>query len=108
MIEAMACATPVVAFEHGSVREVIDHKVTGWIVGGIEEAIRAVRPVIQLERKAVRRRFEQRFTARRMADDYVRLYHSIIAKRSSANVIPMSRALAIRQRAQQRQLQPSA
>jgi glycosyltransferase involved in cell wall biosynthesis len=108
MIEAMACATPVVAFDRGSVREVIDHGVTGWIVGGTEEAIRAVKPVIQLDRKTVRRRFEQRFTARHMADDYVRLYQQVIARRSSANVIPMSRALAIRQGAEQRQLQPSA
>jgi glycosyltransferase involved in cell wall biosynthesis len=108
MIEAMACASPVVAFDRGSVREVIDHGVTGWIVGGTEEASRAVKPVIQLDRKTVRRRFEQRFTARRMADDYVRLYQQVIARRSSANVIPMSRALAIRQGAEQRQLQPSA
>ena len=108
MIEAMACASPVVAFDRGSVREVIDHGVTGWIVGGTEEASRAVKPVIQLDRKTVRRRFEQRFTARRMADDYVRLYQQVIARRCSANVIPMSRALAIRQGAEQRQLQPSA
>jgi glycosyltransferase involved in cell wall biosynthesis len=107
MIEAMACATPVLAFERGSVREVIDTGVTGWIVGGIEEAVRAVKPVIQLDRKAVRHRFEQRFTARRMANDYVRLYRTIIAQRSSANVIPMSRALAIRQGSVQHQLQPS-
>jgi glycosyltransferase involved in cell wall biosynthesis len=101
----MACATPVLAFDRGSVREVIDHGVTGFIVGGIEEALRAIKPAIELDRKAVRRRFEQRFTARRMADEYVRLYHAIIAKRFSANISP---ALAVRQRAEQRQLQPSA
>jgi glycosyltransferase involved in cell wall biosynthesis len=108
MIEAMACATPVVAFDRGSVREVIDHGVTGCIVGGVEEAIRAVKPTLQLDRKTVRRRFEQRFTARRMADDYFRLYRSIIAQRSRANVIPMSRALALRQGSEYRQMQPSA
>jgi glycosyltransferase involved in cell wall biosynthesis len=96
MIEAMACATPVVAFDRGSVREVIDHGVTGWIVGGTEEAIRAVKPTTQLDRKAVRRQFQQRFTARRMANDYIRLYQDIIAQRVGTHVIPMSRALASR------------
>ena len=96
MIEAMACATPVVAFERGSVREVIDHGVTGWLVGSTEDAIRAVKPAIQLDRKTVRHRFEQRFTARRMADDYVRLYQAIIATRS--NAIPMSRPLPFAER----------
>jgi glycosyltransferase involved in cell wall biosynthesis len=108
MIEAMACATPVLAFDRGSVREVIDHRITGWIVDSVEEAIGAARSIVQLDRKAVRRRFEQRFTARRVADDYVRLYRSIIAQRSRANVIPMSRALALRQASDQRQTQPSA
>ncbi len=108
MIEAMACATPVLAFDRGSVREVIDHRVTGWIVGGVEEAIGAIKSTVQLDRKAVRRRFEQRFTARRMADDYIRLYRAMIAQRSRANVIPMARALAIRQGSEQHQMQPSA
>jgi glycosyltransferase involved in cell wall biosynthesis len=108
MIEAMACATPVVAFERGSVREVIDEGVTGCIVGGAEEAVRAVRTAIQLDRKAVRRQFERRFTARRMAADYVRLYEATIAQRSSTNVIPMSRTLAVRPKSDQLHLQPSA
>ena len=104
----MACATPVLAFDRGSVREVIDHRVTGWIVGGVEEAIGAVKSTVQLDRKAVRHRFERRFTARRMAHDYIRLYQAMIAQRSRANVIPMARALAIRQGTEQRQVQPSA
>ena len=108
MIEAMACATPVLAFDCGSVREVVDHRVTGWIVGCVEEAIGAVKATVQLDRKAVRRRFEQRFTARRMADDYIRQYRAIIAHRSRTNVIPMSRAQALRHGSEPRQMQPSA
>ena len=108
MIEAMACATPVLAFDHGSVREVIDQGVTGCIVANVREAIQAVRWTSQLDRKAVRRRFEQRFTTRRMADAYLRLYRTLLAQRSRDNVIPMARALAVRPGAEQRQIQPSA
>ena len=107
MIEAMACATPVLAFDRGSVRQVVDHGVTGWIVDSVEEAIGAVKATVQLDRKAVRRRFEQRFTARRMANDYIRLYQAIIAQRSR-NVVPMARVHALRQGPEQRQIQPSA
>jgi glycosyltransferase involved in cell wall biosynthesis len=107
MIETMACATPVLAFDRGSVREVIDHGVTGCIVANGQEAIQAVRWTSQLDRKAVRRRFDQRFTARRMADDYVQLYRALLAQRSRDNVIPMARALAVRPGAEQRQVQPS-
>ena len=107
MIEAMACATPVLAFGRGSVRQVVDHGVTGWIVDSVEEAIGAVKATVQLDRKAVRRRFEQRFTARRMANDYIRLYQAIIAQRSR-NVVPMARVHAHRQGPEQRQMQPSA
>ena len=107
MIEAMACATPVLAFDRGSVRQVIDHGVTGWIVDNVEEAIGAVKATVQLDRKAVRRQFEQRFTARRMANDYIRLYQAVIAQRSR-NVVPMARVHALRQGSEQRQMQPSA
>lgn len=108
MIEAMACATPVLAFDHGSVREVIDHGVTGCIVGGVQDAIQAVGWTLQLDRKTVRRRFDQRFTARRMAHDYTGLYRAIIAQRSHTNVIPIARALTVRRGSGQRQMQPSA
>jgi glycosyltransferase involved in cell wall biosynthesis len=108
MIESMACASPVLAFDRGSVREVIDHGVTGCIVGSVQEAIQAVKWTLQLDRKAVRRRFEQRFTARRMAEDYIGLYRELIAQRSHANVIPMTRALTVRHGSKHRQLQPSA
>jgi glycosyltransferase involved in cell wall biosynthesis len=96
MIEAMACATPVLAFDRGSVREVIDQGVTGCIVANVQEAIQAVRWASQLDRKAVRRRFDQRFTARRRTDDYVRLYRALLGQRIRDNVVPMARALALR------------
>jgi glycosyltransferase involved in cell wall biosynthesis len=77
MIEAMACGTPVIAFRAGSVPEVIDDGVTGFIVDSEEEAVRAVGRVGKLNRREIRRIFEQRFTARRMADDYVDIYRQL-------------------------------
>jgi glycosyltransferase involved in cell wall biosynthesis len=77
MIEAMACGTPVIAFRAGSVPEVIDDGVTGFIVDSEEEAVRAVGLVGKLKRREIRRTFERRFTARRMADDYVDIYHQL-------------------------------
>ncbi|EFH13148.1 glycosyltransferase, group 1 family protein [Pseudoroseomonas cervicalis ATCC 49957] len=77
MIEAMACGAPVIAFRHGSVPEVIDEGVTGFAVDSMAEAIAAVPRLKSLPRAAVRARFEQRFTARRMAEDYVALYQRL-------------------------------
>jgi glycosyltransferase involved in cell wall biosynthesis len=78
MIEAMACGTPVLAFRCGSVPEIIDENVTGCIVDTIEEAITALPRVIALDRKNVRQRFERRFSATRMAKDYVAVYRSLL------------------------------
>ena len=77
MIEAMACGTPVIAYNHGSVPEVIEDGVTGFIVQNEEEAVAAIRRLPELSRARIRRRFEERFTARRMAEDYVSLYQSL-------------------------------
>ena len=104
----MACATPVIAFDRGSVREVIDPGVTGCIVGSVQEAIQAVSWMLQLDRKAVRRRFDQRFTARRMAEDYIRLYRALYAQRSRANVIAMPRPVSPTRGLEQREIQPTA
>jgi len=79
MIEAMACGTPVLAFQNGSVSEVIDEGVTGYVVKNVEEGILKMGSVLALDRGRVRRRFEERFTATRMAKDYVKLYRSLIA-----------------------------
>jgi glycosyltransferase involved in cell wall biosynthesis len=89
MIEAMACGVPVVAFNHGSVPEVIEDGLTGFIVDDIEGAVRAVERLPALSRAAVRRRFEERFTARRMAEEYVGLYAKLARGR-----LPPVRAVA--------------
>jgi glycosyltransferase involved in cell wall biosynthesis len=78
MIEAMACGTPVLAYRAGSVTEVIEHGVTGLIVDNIDQARVALAQAISMDRRKIRRRFEERFTARRMANDYVRIYRSLV------------------------------
>jgi glycosyltransferase involved in cell wall biosynthesis len=83
MIEAMACGTPVIAYNRGSVPEIIDDGVTGFIVEDEIGAIGAVDRLLQLPRTQVRRRFEERFTARRMAQDYLSVYRSLIEGASS-------------------------
>jgi len=80
MIEAMACGTPVIAFRNGSVPEVIDEGVTGFIVEDEEQAAIAARQLRGLDRARIRRVFEERFTARRMAEDYVTVYRRLIAR----------------------------
>jgi glycosyltransferase involved in cell wall biosynthesis len=78
MIEAMACGTPVMAFRNGSVQEVIDEGLTGFVVEDEEEAVRKLGALLALDRGRVRRRFEERFTAQRMAADYVKIYRSLV------------------------------
>jgi glycosyltransferase involved in cell wall biosynthesis len=78
MIEAMACGTPVIAFNRGSVPEIIDDGLTGFIVEDINGAIGAVDRLGHLSRDKIRRRFEERFTARRMALDYLGVYRSMV------------------------------
>jgi glycosyltransferase involved in cell wall biosynthesis len=77
MIEAMACGTPVIAFASGSVPEVVENGATGFIVEGEAQAIEAVAKLDQIDRRGVRARFEQRFTAKRMTEEYVRHYASL-------------------------------
>jgi glycosyltransferase involved in cell wall biosynthesis len=78
MIEAMACGTPVLAYRAGAVGEVVDEGVTGMIVDNIDQARIASVQVAALDRRKVRRRFEERFTAHRMASDYVRVYRKLV------------------------------
>jgi glycosyltransferase involved in cell wall biosynthesis len=82
MIEAMACGTPVLAFRCGSVPEIVENGVTGQIVDTEEEAIRQLPRVLALDRRAVRRRFEQRFSATRMAKDYLQVYRTLMKRPS--------------------------
>ena len=81
MIEAMACGTPVIAYRGGAVPEVIEEGHTGFIVEGLEDAVEAVRRVPELSRKRCREIFDQRFTAARMAHDYVRVYERLIKRK---------------------------
>jgi len=74
MIESMACGTPVVAYAGGSVAEVMDDGVTGFVVNDIEQAVEAARRVRDLSRARCREVFEKRFTASRMANDYIDVY----------------------------------
>jgi glycosyltransferase involved in cell wall biosynthesis len=88
MIEAMACGTPVIAFRRGSVPEVIDHGVTGLIVETVDEAVEATRRVGELSRRACRETFERRFTAPRMATDYMAVYRRLLSTELHATVRP--------------------
>jgi glycosyltransferase involved in cell wall biosynthesis len=77
MIEAMATGTPTIAFRHGSVEEIIEDGVTGFVVDTIDEAIAAVAKVGSLDRRNIRKRFEERFAIRRVSDAYVSLYEEL-------------------------------
>ena len=78
MIEAMACGTPVIAYLGGAVPEVMEEGHTGFIVKGLEDAVEAVRRVPELSRQRCREVFDQRFTATRMAHDYLGVYQRLI------------------------------
>jgi glycosyltransferase involved in cell wall biosynthesis len=80
MIEALACGTPVVAWRCGSVPEIIEHGKTGFIVETIEEAVNFLEEVKNLNREDCRKSFEERFTARRMAEEYLNVYQRVILK----------------------------
>ena len=81
MIEAMACGTPVIAYHHGAVPEVITEGQTGFIAKDLEDAAEAVHRVSELSRAHCRKIFEKRFTVARMARDYVKLYRRMIDRR---------------------------
>lgn len=90
LIEAMACGTPILAFDHGSVREVIDEGVTGYIVDDVQSAVAALPSVLALDRVRVREQFDERFTAAMMAKNYVALYERALT--SQARALPASRS----------------
>ncbi len=85
MIEAMACGTPVLAFRRGSISEIMEHGVTGAVVDTIEEAITMLPQMLALNRRRIRRAFEQRFTATRMANDYLQVYRSLLKRAATAD-----------------------
>ncbi len=88
MIEAMACGTPVIAFERGSVREVMKDGVSGQIVKTVDEGVAFIHQIDQFDRKRCRQYFEDRFTSRKMAEGYMSLYESqILGAGSSPRII---------------------
>jgi glycosyltransferase involved in cell wall biosynthesis len=90
MIEAMACGTPVIAFNNGSVPEVLEDGLTGFIVENEEEAARAVAKISTLDRDRIRAEFDRRFTAHHMAENYLRLY-SRLAEEPPGRPVPLGR-----------------
>lgn len=84
MIEAMACGTPVLAFRGGSVAEIVEDGITGRIVESVDEAVQAMPSLLALDRMAIRARFEERFSATRMAAEYVKLYQRLLRKRAAS------------------------
>ncbi len=95
MIEAMACGTPVIAYRSGSVPEVIDDGVTGFIVDSEEQAVDATKELARLDRRLVRARFEQRFSASRMAKEYESQYRKLIASSTGQDSRPELKAVEI-------------
>jgi glycosyltransferase involved in cell wall biosynthesis len=87
MIEAMACGTPVIAYPFGSVPEVVKHGVSGYIVLDLQSAVDAIKKLGKLDRKKVRRHFEQHFTATRMAEDYLEIYERLASRRKAPRAV---------------------
>jgi glycosyltransferase involved in cell wall biosynthesis len=91
MIESMACGTPVIAYPFGSVPEIIEPGLTGFLVDNIDQAVTAIQAAQSLDRRRIRARFMARFSARRMAEDYVALYTDLAA----GTVLPSMRSESV-------------
>jgi glycosyltransferase involved in cell wall biosynthesis len=78
MIEAMACGTPTLAFNRGSVPEIIENGKTGIIVSSADEAIKKLPQLLSLDRRIIRQEFERRFSAKRVAQDHIALYDELV------------------------------
>jgi glycosyltransferase involved in cell wall biosynthesis len=89
MIEAMANGTPIIAFRRGSIPEIVDEGVTGFVVDSVDAAAAAIPRAATLDRNAVRHRFEERFSVERMARDYIELYDDVM-RRSSIDAVVLS------------------
>lgn len=86
LIEAMSCGTPVIAWRNGSVPEVVEDGVTGFVVRTVDEAVRAAADVLRLDRTRVRERFDQRFSVERMVRDYLSVYRLLGRQRARCPV----------------------
>ena len=80
VVEAMACGTPIISFNKGSMSEVISNGKTGFLVNSIEEAIKAFKKIAIIDRAECRKWVEKKFTVDRMVNDYIKIYESIIAE----------------------------
>jgi glycosyltransferase involved in cell wall biosynthesis len=80
MIEALACGLPVIAYPRGSVPEIIADGVTGFLVHNVTEAVQAIQKISTIDRRVCRAEFEERFTSKRMAQDYLAIYERIVAR----------------------------
>jgi glycosyltransferase involved in cell wall biosynthesis len=87
MIEAFACGTPVIAYRRGSVPEVMSVGKTGWIVNGVQGAVAALKRLNGGIRQDCRKVFEERFTAKRMADDYLRIYQQLVKPKTYPKIV---------------------
>jgi glycosyltransferase involved in cell wall biosynthesis len=92
LIEAMACGTPVIAFNRGSVQEIIEDGQNGFIVSSNKGALKALDQLHRVDRKVVRRLFEERFSSRKMAIDYIKIYETLGGKKRSEikSIFPLS------------------
>jgi glycosyltransferase involved in cell wall biosynthesis len=95
MIEAMACGTPVIAYPCGSVPEVVNDGLTGLIVSNTDEAVRAIARLDSIDRRRCRAVFEQRFSAKRMASDYLKVYDRILVERRWLEAAERRRSIAL-------------
>jgi glycosyltransferase involved in cell wall biosynthesis len=86
MIEAMACGTPVIAWRRGSVPEIVEDGVTGFIVDSEAEAMSAIGKLATLDRARVRAGFEDRFTARRMGQDYLTCFKALLSRHRQKSI----------------------
>jgi glycosyltransferase involved in cell wall biosynthesis len=87
MIESLACGTPIVAFRTGSIPEVVDEGVTGFVVDNVDDAVKALQKVKTLDRKRCREVFEKRFSSSRMVDDYLTIYEQVILRSKISGVV---------------------
>jgi glycosyltransferase involved in cell wall biosynthesis len=88
IIEAMACGTPIIAFDRGAVSELVQPGVTGFVVENESEAVAAVRRLGALSSERIRAHFEDRFTARRMAADFLEVYDRLTAGATRRRALP--------------------
>ncbi len=92
MIESMACGTPVIAFDHGAVSEIIEDGVTGFIVNDVDSAANAVERLHTLDRVVIRNTFERRFTSHQMAKNYVKVYEALTRSWPGQRGVPVTAA----------------